>query len=448
MFPQAQAISEHNRPPSPLTILRKGRSDPFDVYAVPITPVVNMLLTYARDFYHPATNRDAVNLHSSDPYRSRRWAGYVSYLHDECTALAYLTQIVSAMSPGDLREQKQVKVEALKFQVKSVEQLRQRLIASPNEPTTLHAIVILLGAAVYDRQVEIGKRHTAILAQLFRTSHAATDHLLVFEALFRDNQLAAESLTRPFFDVEGWIAHTFASLFESLVEALPENVTVAAAAKGTDPTLDDIMLQDHLARARHILLVYHLCMSNPTYSTPLHLFYMRFRVASSINKLLNAYMDSVQSFESDIYRVRVWSRVRAYTSLASVVWIRTMAMIDNMYISPGHSVLKANYQLLAKAKEILTEHEEIFMADSQAQYARLRLFALYVGAYEEQVRQQRGEGKAAGHWFNVKLVEHAKAMQLVTWDAVTEVLLGFLYTDVLQPHGSTWFDADGGVGRK
>jgi hypothetical protein len=62
------------------------------------------------------------------------------------------------------------------------------------------------------------------------------------------------------------------------------------------------------------------------------------------------------------------------------------------------------------------------------------VYLKYVGAYEQQVRKCRGEGKVSDPWVNSKVVEYTKAMQLFKRDTVRRVLLGFIYTDILIPH--------------
>jgi len=67
--------------------------------------------------------------------------------------------------------------------------------------------------------------------------------------------------------------------------------------------------------------------------------------------------------------------------------------------------------------------------------------ALYVVAFLEQLEAThvRRPNLAWGEWFNVKFAQQANIMNLLTWEQVREPLLAILYTDVLKPHGSAWF---------
>jgi hypothetical protein len=410
-----------------------------------------MILSYSRDYHLPAINVDAVNPASSDSHRSRQWAFTVSFLQDECTAFAYLAQTVAAMPPDDLSHQRALHVESLSFKVKSVELLRQRLLTSVNDPATHRAMELLMAGAVYSQDFTIAKHHADMLAHLFQTARAPADPLLIWEAVYDDNQRAAMSLTRPSFDVDGWVADVCAPHFKPLADSLPTAVKVEAAANGLDPSLDDMSSRSAIIYARHTLAIFLLCIQDQTFSSP-HLFsYMRYLVAVSINKLLNSYMDSLQSIEAradqrrqsgaNTNHVQLWARVQAYASLASVVWIRFVAMIDNKYVTRGFTLWKANDMLLERTKQILIDTDKIFDDADQVKYARIKLWTLYVGAYFEQLQaRQDGDDNASGHWYNVKLIEQTNVMGLTTWDSVRDVLLGFLHADILEPHGSVWFE--------
>jgi hypothetical protein len=412
-----------------------------------------MLLSYMRDYHLPAVSRDAVNPQALDSQRTREFASCVSYFQDECMGFASLSQIVASMPPNDIQHQKALNIDSLSFKVKSFKLLRQRLAASVNDPTTHHAMVCLMSGAVYSHDFTTAKSHAVMLAQVLRTTSAPTDTVLIFEALWNDNQRAVMTLTRPCFDTDGWIANIFDPLYKSLLDSLPNTVGLQASAMGLDSCWDNFISRDAIIDTRHTAALLHLCLLDHRHAT-LHVFeYLRYKACVCVNRILNGYVDSLRSFgtgffqgwhENDDDCVRLSARVQAYASLASIVWVRCVARIDDKYVCGGFSLWKANNTLIARTRAIITETEEMFSETAQNKYARIKLWTLYIGAYVEQEQASKAgqQDKASIQWFNDRLAKQAKAMRLVTWDAVRDVLLGFLYTDVLQPHGSTWFGCE------
>jgi hypothetical protein len=68
----------------PLTILRKGNSDPFQAFTIPIDAEVANMMTYTKDLYLPGVYRDA----TAPEIRAagtQEMAEIISFLHDETT---------------------------------------------------------------------------------------------------------------------------------------------------------------------------------------------------------------------------------------------------------------------------------------------------------------------------------------------------------------------------
>ena len=76
--------------------------------------------------------------------------------------------------------------------------------------------------------------------------------------------------------------------------------------------------------------------------------------------------------------------------------------------------------------------------------SRMRLWALYVGAFAEQhlgrvFKMRTPDLTSEDRWFTNELFLQARRMNLLVWSDLRQVLRGFLYSDSLEPHGSTWF---------
>jgi hypothetical protein len=384
----------------PVTLLREGNSDPFSAFAIPVTPMINLLMSYARDYHLPALNRDFANPGVAlVENRTLQWENCVRFLHDKCTAYAYLAQVSAAFPRGRSFPN---------FTAKAIEELRERLARSPDDRKTHHAMVLLLSADVYSGNSVAAKHHGMMLAQLLRGA-SVPDTTLIFRALFNDNQGAMLSLGRPSFKVE-WVSRVFDSVFKYLVEDLEEISVVM------DSSICGMSVCRAFINTRRCLSVFLLGLKDAKYASPAHLFYMRYLVTAAINDLLHCFVDAR-------------SRVEAYASLAGIVFIRTTAGIDRVHVCGDFYLWDVNDMLLERMK-VLIEVEG---------YPRVKLWALYVGAC---VEQARGEVE----WYNMRLAEHARGMGLITWGEVREVLMGFLYTDILKPHGSEWFAGAMGVG--
>jgi hypothetical protein len=384
----------------PVTLLREGNSDPFSAFAVPVTPMINLLMSYARDYYLPALNREFANPGVTlVTNRTLQWENCVRFLHDKCTAYAYLAQVSAAFPRGRSFPN---------FTAKAIEELRERLARSSDDRKTHHGMLLLLSADVYNGNSVAAKHHGMMLAQLLRGA-SVSDSTLIFRAIFNDSQGAMLSLGRPSFDVE-WVSRVFDPVFKYLVEDLEEMSVVM------DSSIYGMSVCRAFINIRRCLSVFFLGLKDAKYASPAHMYYVRYLVTAAINELLHCFVDAR-------------SQVEAYASLAGIVFIRATAGIDRIHVCGDFYLWDVNDMLLGKMKGLIEVKG----------YSRVKLWALYVGACVEQAR-----GKV--EWYNVRLAEHVRGMGLVTWREVREVLMGFLYTDILKPHGSEWFAGVMGVG--
>ena len=104
-------------------------------------------------------------------------------------------------------------------------------------------------------------------------------------------------------------------------------------------------------------------------------------------------------------------------------------------------VFEDNTLLMSRLRESIEDPEWTTSKGIPNQYAGIRLWSIYAGAYLEQaaVASASSNEDASRDWFNARLADQASAMGLVAWPQVRESLLGFIYIDVLKPNGATWF---------
>lgn len=104
-----------------MTVLQRGQSDPFDVYPVRITPLVNKILAFYRDFALP-TMFQGITL--SGATRSI-WRDCISSLQENCSAFCVLARCAAValfFAPGT-----DMAGSALVYRTKATTLLRQHL---------------------------------------------------------------------------------------------------------------------------------------------------------------------------------------------------------------------------------------------------------------------------------------------------------------------------------
>lgn len=157
-----------------------------------------------------------------------------------------------------------------------------------------------------------------------------------------------------------------------------------------------------------------------------------------LGRLINHYLDSVYVMENGDWQhldqVR-GARVEACTSLSQIYLIRCKGKLDTLSVGDNIRLFKANPRILRRLRNLLEQDEW----NLDQHYALMKLPALFVGAWAEQARAAAKNGIAEDGWFNVRFAEQAARMGFETWGRVREVLLGFSYSDSLEPNGTRWF---------
>lgn len=125
---------------------------------------------------------------------------------------------------------------------------------------------------------------------------------------------------------------------------------------------------------------------------------------------------------------RLWNE--ACLSLAALYWIRS---IGGSLIIRGIDVYNSQKPILKKLRGALNKAQEDPANADEVRYQNARLWALFIGAQAEQSWKQ-------DDWYCANLSLLGKQMGLTTWPSIKEVLKRFLYTDMIQPHGSTWYE--------
>jgi hypothetical protein len=424
--------------------LRQGNSDPFATFPVAISSKINAFMTYTRELYLPGILRDALNREAVIDVESHEWADCVSALQDSVTAYAYLARIAAAMTPFDQKTKKSnFGTQLLVFKSKGTGLLRKRIESGEIDHMTVVAMSCYHLAAVHAHEYTAARSHARALVQIFQRGDVPTDHMILHRTIAQDGQMATTTLERPAVDVEGWVSETMIQHFASVLNTLPPFMSLEASSKDLDASIENTRLRDVLGRLRQCLVLSMLMEQDPMYATFEYKHYVRYVVNSSCMTLVNHYLDSRDHLDVDqkprASPARAHHHVQAYASLATILWLRKASGASEVGLAGTPPLFDANALLMRRLNQALEESK--WMAAEDCRYANVRLWALYVGAYQEQVdvADAGARRSAKGDWFNVELALLAKQMGLVSWERVREPLLGFLHADHLMPHGSEWF---------
>ena len=198
--------------PHPITINMHGNSDPFNAFAVPVTPRVSQLLTFCVDVYLPSVHRDAA-MPQAHVLRED-WFEFEPALDDECCAYSSLTRLSRAVAPNTLQH-KELAIPALHFHKQSISILKTRLRDKDavQKPGTQVAILSLLTAANYSQNFREALFHAKILSHLIQSETITPSLRFVHYAYYYDYQRSVISASRSCFDNDIWVPEYFAEFW-------------------------------------------------------------------------------------------------------------------------------------------------------------------------------------------------------------------------------------------
>jgi hypothetical protein len=427
---------------------------------------------------------------------SQLGADHADLLHDQCTGYGHLARVASArsvlrQSNGDWT----VDSQASEFRVKTLSLLQSRISGRLTEMevaadrTILYAISCLLCADVYARDFSAAKSHGSMLARLYQDHAAPLDFDLLSDAFRHDTNLAVMFLTRSSFDLESWLSGLYRERLDSIRTHLPESMSLTTMERRLDRSLSSDKLRDIFACENQASSVYLKVRHDPVFRTADDLslssadsrFLIRYLTILNMSRLVNHYLDAEDISSSATEPSTVSdAQVQAFTSLAAILWIRNYIIPNGgpkdrgataplpSRNAPRIKLFDSTELLFVRLKQSLIRTKWMAYSRDPAyqKYTRVRLWALYVGALLEQQEQQRlqceggNNASPAGNfadqatpksddstysatlesWFNAEFAEQIDLMSRPSWPLVREILRGFLYTDMMKPNGSTWFD--------
>ena len=423
----------------PQTILRKGNSDPFQAFAIPIDARLADLLAYTRDKYLPEIFTH-VNAPDVQAAVVGAFAETITFLHDECTAYGHIAKVAAVMPKGSMASELASQIPL--FKLKGLASLRKKVTNSASllDAKTSASMLLFLTAELYEGNLEATATHARMIAHLLQTQMIPLNFLFLFSALYDDTQRACFALTRPSFDVKTWLPQQLGPLGVTAVEKMALRIT-AEMCGPVDASIRSSSMRAIIAEANSCSAIALLTSKDKHESSDNQAtFHFGCRRLACMGTIINHYIDSrgrIRQMSSKDLEAMRNARMEAQVCLALLYLMRHEAKMDMFWIKNSFGVFTENRNILSSLQDLLQEDE--FW--DQEVYARARLFALFVGAWAAYASSRGGalHEVVGKEWFNAEFAAQAVLMRLWSWESVEGVLKGFHFLNLLQPSGSTFY---------
>ncbi|RMD42593.1 hypothetical protein DV735_g2530, partial [Chaetothyriales sp. CBS 134920] len=437
---EAEAVQRYPTPVSPLT---RGNSDPFNAWSFGITPQVNDLVKFYRNWILPSMyhsdSRKAITSRSA----LRDYADTISGLKDEAGAYAFLSRnaFVAARSNPVMRQV------ALEYSGKSTALLAKKIKNKKDlqNATTYWHINNLWAAETIDLNMAGAVAHGKMVRHLMeeQVSTGKVDFKQLMYVVYTDSQMSATFMIPPLFDVQVWLPRVIAPVW-NMAESAAEKICKQPSAEliQLDPSLYATELASiFLARQQTM----HLWMAvqaikEEAEQAPLVTLWLIFRAVLSQGKLINLYLKLQQqvAIESDEDMLdQLYAQ--QYLALAAIYLTRLWAFNNTVL---GKPMFDAGPGILSRLRNVLEASERWPGGPTFHFYKNARIWAAYVGALGEHFNAMHSITllDPATMWFNRQFARLALASNITTWTGIRKVLQGFIYNDQHPPHLSTWFE--------
>jgi hypothetical protein len=443
---------------TPLQLVQHGNSDPFSSFPLQLDPFVNELINFEERHLWPALS-DA-GIERLGGRRITDWVDARSPAENQIRMFAYLSRAASLLST--VTPDAKFARMALVYKGRSIKLLQDQ-IASPVEKNVAEVaenVIALQKAELFARNRAGTLVHTKFLAALLQHQRKCSrmDTNLFFSAVHTDLQCSAMYLTRPHFDISpnSWVMEEY--------RKLGLGRTTSTGLAKLDAELD---LSIHPSPLRSIFLEVRAltatasALSTSPSPSPKPTLQVPAGVLLCTGRFINFYLSHCTSSEELKQNLRPDEYAQVCACLAGLHWTRTGAKFDSMpvgsstFYTAGPLILKRLREAwtLMSASTTTNDNDDEDEADDSetndeasdkvddfssnhpSTASRLHFWILAVGACSEQHAEQHAEST----YFTTRLASLATSMSIFTWQQAREILCRFLYTDVLEPHGSTWF---------
>ena len=439
-----QVVEAIQRSTTPVSPVKKGNRDPFDAWSFQITPQVNDLITFYRDWILPSmyhtSSRKAVTSKSA----LRDYADTVNGLQDEAGAYAFLARnaFVAGKSNPVMRKV------AAEYSGKSTKLLAKKIAGGEDlqTATTYWHINNLWAGETVDKNLAGAIAHGKMVRHMMTEQVKAgkVDFKQLMYVVYTDCQMSATFMITPIFDVEQWLPKVLAPVWNMAAAAAEKLLPpLSADVNRLDPSIRDADLTSIFIARRETMELWMAARARQEEAehSQLVFLWLVFRAVLTQGKLVNFYLRQQEKMTALNLNQETMDHLYAqqYIALAAIYLTRIWSFNNTVL---GKPMFDAGPGILERLREVLELSDRVPGGPTFYRYNNARFWAIYVGTLGEQI--------SAGHakipvdptrqWFNVKLAEQAYATELTSWEAAREVLKGFVYNDHLPPHLSTWYD--------
>jgi hypothetical protein len=429
----------------PQTMLRKGNSDPFHTFGIPIDATVNSLLKFHHDCIIPSGYHVEVSSVTRPPNAIAAFNDAIFALRDGCTGYSLLSAITTVMAA--VARNPAMTKQGLIYKNKSSALLRYRLGHGGNscndDLAQLYRSIMGLLTVETTLRNECGARlHANMLAYLIRKSGGLTevDNRFRTQLLWEEIHRTTIFLARPAIDFDKWVPMQFPEYMDG-DKSLFEKVNTIVTSRIVDPSIENETLRDIFIELRKTSEVLKWAMSSPPNATGDTFAWPTMYSHVCIGRLMNRYADATSSaMETVTGCFGRRENVEACICLAAAYWTRCCFGVEAVRIGSwlpdgGAATHDIGWRLLPRLRRILALDE----GPTANPYERLRLWSLYVGALAEQRGSLLSPEIEEKDWFTQNFVRHASKLGLHSWQDAEQVLEDFLHSQHVQPDGSVWF---------
>lgn len=425
---------------TPLQILQNGQSDPFCSFPLHLDSFVNELINFENTYLRPAISSARIERLSGR--QIAHWDDAKSPAENQTSIYAYLSRAAALLSTATAHP-KYARM-SLVYKGRSLRLLQDQIASAmvTKVDDIAENVMALQKAEMFSHNPAGTLLHTKFLAAFLQQQRKSSgvDATLFLSAVHTDLQSSAMSLTRPFFDIgpDGWVTEEWRKLGGPTMSATFSKLGLVDYE--LDQSIDRAELEDIFVEVRELNAA-SLTLASST--EPELRTYLTFQLPVGVlictARFVNFYLDHCDDSGQLKQSLSHQDYAQVSACLAGLHWTRTAAKFDSMPVGSS-TFYAAGPLILSRLREALTLGDGLESHNGEAE-SRLRFWILFVGAFSEQARTERARRESAEErgWFTTEFAKQAFTMRIFSWQQAREILSGFLYTDALKPHGSTWF---------
>lgn len=383
----------------------------FDLTLAQVTPLVNHLIGYAYEFFLPSIWPKESDRAQHTWELARSWDDITLINQDTCYANAYLSLLAAAM--GSLTDDDNLMYQSRAYQAQAMSDLRQRVSGPAKQDLiNLKAILKLFSSETLVDNTSTARTHIKMLRNLVQSAGG----IILLDSWYREDLLSCDCYfalkyeTRPLFPAQEWTPGPLSQPWKARLMSAGIHGDHSAAV---DPLIENPLLKAILTDLRELFKVSEYTRTHDVPSEDQVLRWQQLRKFDCISRLADHHVDL--SIYPHLFN---WPLAQDYSCIAT-------ALMANMVLGSPEPV-RFGVKLIKDLWKKLVESEN---GGEEAQFKRLRLWALYVGALAEKVHLQHDETE---RWFDKNYQSLAADMGLSAWDDAKRVMRQFLMSAHLQ----------------